>query len=185
MSWPPKKGRAPGGGHAEALKKFADDGNGRDLSRNPHRRLGSFHAAESKIVEALRAAGWLVVDWKLPFTRADTERCHFWGTADLIVPRHSTAVRALRRAVRGEPIPPPSEPCWWWCAVEGNSEFYYPDEMPNTMPVEFIGRGADFVIEQTVSRTPPRGAGWIHCPEENPPIWRRVRAMLWATEGAS
>ena len=177
-----KKAKGPSAGDAGALKRV-DDGNDRNPSRNPHRRLGgSFHAEEARIVAALRAAGWIVWDYEDAATH--DEAAHFFGSGDLIQPRHSTAVRALRRAVRGEPIPPPSEPCWWWCDVEGNSEFFYPDEMPNTMPVEFIGRGADFVIEQTVSKTPPRGEGWMHCPDEHPQIWQRRREMFWARVAA-
>ena len=171
---------------ARASKKAFDDASNQNLNRNPDRRLGgSFHAEEARIVARLRAAGWQVVDWELPFTQADTEKCHFWGTSDLIVPRHSTAVRAMRRAMRGEPVPPPSDPEWWWVDVtESGSEFYYPEKTPNTMPVEFIVRGVDFVIEQTPSKTPPRGEGWTHCPDEHPQIWQRRREMFWAREAA-
>ena len=111
-----KKRKGPSGGDAGAPKKLTDDGSNRDLSRNSHRRLGgSFHAEEARIVAALRAAGWIVWDYEDAATH--DEAAHFFGSGDLIQPRHSTAVRALRRAVRGEPIPRPTAPEWWWVDI--------------------------------------------------------------------
>jgi hypothetical protein len=175
-----KNGPRRGAGDAHSKRNNSAVGGSDPYKLNPRPTLqvGSFHPIEGEIVIQLRAAGWKVWDWHDQTTHDDDAA--FYGTADLIIPRHSTAVRALRAACCGQPTPPPTQPEWWWLYIEGDGEFYHPDEMPNAMPVEVIARGPNFRIEQTVSRRLPPGHGWLHCPDEHPQIWRRWRTMARA-----
>jgi len=78
-------------------------------------REGSFIREEAGIVRRLKAAGWRVHDWEEDGSPADTNRCDFYGSVDLIKCTSRRAWKAMCQVLDGEPIDPRPdfEPLSW------------------------------------------------------------------------